>query len=241
MIVGATGRLGSEIAKLLPSALKPTKNDFNILDAYGMEWYLVHKNIDTIINCTGATDTVRCEKEPTYAYDLNVIGVAKLVNLCQRYGIKLVHISTDHIFDGKKGMYKETDKPNPKGHYANSKWIGELYVQTLKKYLLIRTSFMKDFGFDAAFEDKYWSGDWVDRIAPKIVDAIKMNLRGIYHIGTERKSIYDFVKTRYPDIKPISLKDNPRGRCGLKYLRDTSLDITKWKNEWNSYYKSSRG
>jgi dTDP-4-dehydrorhamnose reductase len=230
IITGAKGRLGSELVKHFPHSLTPDKSEFDITNPYQMIMYLMGKKIHTIINCAAMTNTTECERNPRMAYDINSFGVKHLTDICDDYGIRLIHISTDHVFDGEKGDCKETDETNPKGHYAYSKYLGELYANR-HRHLIIRTSFMKDFNYDKAFTDKYWSGMWVDEVAKEITRAVNMYyLKGIYHIAGERKSIYEFVKERYPNIKPIKLKDNPIARCGLPYLKDTSLNTEKWKN-----------
>jgi dTDP-4-dehydrorhamnose reductase len=198
-----------------------------------------------IIHCAAATDTKNCEEEPDDCYRTNSIGTFNLAEYVYgmwkfNFDIKLVYISTDHVFDGERDFayyfgtahanYDEDDIPNPQGHYAKSKLIGEWFTLANPNNLVIRTSFMKDFKLKKAFTDKYWSGLWVEEVAKLIAKAVKMDLKGLYHIAGERKSIYDFVKTKYPKVKPISLKDNPIGRSGLPYLKDTSLDTTKWKN-----------
>ena len=200
------------------------------------------KNI--IIHCAAMTDTKECEEEAYDAYRVNSIGTFYLTDwvnfMREKLGvdIKLVYISTDHVFDGFEGSYGEDDVPNPQGHYAKSKLIGEWFTLANPNNLVIRTSFMKDFKFEKAFTDKYWSGLWVEDAARLIAQAVKLDLKGLYHIAGLRKSIYDFVKTKYPKVEPMFLKDNPIGRSGLYYLKDTSLDCSKWKNELNN--KSSR-
>lgn len=261
MITGASGRLGTELKKHFPKAICPHYTDMDITDRDEVGRYLT-KLLDPtekliIIHCAAVTDTKYCEEEAYDAYRTNTVGTFYLAdwiyNLWKfNLDIKLVYISTDHVFDGEQnfcddcgGMrkprlhYKEDDIPNPQGHYAKSKLIGEWFTLANPDNLVIRTSFMKDFKFKKAFADKYWSGLWVEDAAKLIAKAVKMDLKGLYHIAGKRQSIYDFVKTRYPKVKPMLLKDNPIGRCGLSYLKDTSLDINKWRKKLESHNKST--
>lgn len=193
----------------------------------------VKDKIMTVIHCAALTDTKHCEDDPVDCYLVNSIGTYNLMEYCDCGDvpfIKLVYISTDHVFDGSAGDYKEFDLPNPRGHYATSKYIGERFVLANPNNLVIRTSFMKDFTIPKAFTDKYMSLLWADELAKEIKLAVGMDLKGVYHIAGPRKSIYDFVKQRYPKVGKIELIENPRGRAGLPYMRDTSLDCSKWEH-----------
>jgi dTDP-4-dehydrorhamnose reductase len=163
---------------------------------------------------------------PRKAMETNAWAV---LNMLGSY--KLIQISTDHVFDGLKGMYKETDTPNPQGWYAISKWLGEKFAQLNPSSLVIRTSFMKDFTFKKAFTDKYASLLWVDDAAEMIYKLIDNQRTGIYHVGGQRKCIYDFVSEKYPDVGKITLAENPLCQAGLPYLKDTSMDTTKYYEE----------
>ena len=190
-----------------------------------MKKYINKNCVDLVINCSAMTDTTICEEEPDGCYMIN-----SLPNLVLCYlTAKLVYISTDHVFDGKKGLYTEECFVNPQGVYAKSKVMGEWFTSSKPNNLIIRTSFMENFKLDQAFTDKFGSWLWVEDCAAQISKAVKLNLSGLYHIGGVRKSVYDFVSERY-DVKPTTLSKNPISRCGLPYLVDTSLYIKKWQD-----------
>ena len=65
------------------------------------------------------------EKEHKLATNVNVVGTKILAEICDKINLRLIHISTDSVFDGKKGMYLEDDQPNPINNYARSKFEGE--------------------------------------------------------------------------------------------------------------------
>ena len=142
--------------------------------------------------------------------NINVIGTLNLVSACAKRNIKLVYISTDYVFDGRNGPYEPEDPINPITVYAKSKAAGELCARCYPYSLVIRTSFFDTtFPYDAALVDQYTSKDYVDIIAPKILQAIKDNERGVVHVGSSRRSIYDIAITRKPYVKKISREDIP--------------------------------
>ena len=220
--------MGSKLKYQL-DAFAPTEKEFDITEPARMMKTLEKLRPKTVVHCAAVTDVSFCEKNPMTAYMINSVGTYYLAELCEDLDIKLVYISTDHVFDGEKGMYKETDPPNPQGHYAKSKLMGEHYTLA-NDNLVIRTSFMDSFPFKKAYTDKYFSAEGVGTIASWIAHAVKKDLKGLWHIAGERKSIYDFAKTFKNDVQPMKLKDRPVNAFGLKYLKDTSLDCGRWEN-----------
>ena len=93
-----------------------------------------------IIHTAALTDVDLCELKPGLAKKRNVEATANIANICRNLGIKLVYISTDYVFDGKKGNYTELDKTNPLGVYAQTKLDGEKTIKKLNGHLIIRTS-----------------------------------------------------------------------------------------------------
>ena len=99
-------------------------------------------NFDLIINCIGLSNIERCEKNHELAKKLNITIPNILNNFAKKNKIKLIHISTDHLFNGKRNLYFENDKTNPLNVYAKSKLKSEQDI--LKKNrdaLVIRTNF----------------------------------------------------------------------------------------------------
>ncbi len=95
---------------------------------------------DVVINTAAMTDVDKCELEQEHCWDMNVRSVEYLIKACQDNGSFLIHLSTDFIFDGAAGPYKETDSPNPLSHYAKSKLASEeLFKNTYIKWAVVRT------------------------------------------------------------------------------------------------------
>lgn len=101
-------------------------------------------NPDVIIHAAAWTDVDGCELDPKKAYQINSEGTKNVAGACKAIGATLIYLSTDFVFDGKKkNPYKETDKTNPLGIYADSKLKGELTIKRiLKKYFILRTSWL---------------------------------------------------------------------------------------------------
>lgn len=101
-------------------------------------------NPDVIIHAAAWTDVDGCEFDPKKAYRINGEGTKNVAIACKAIGATLIYLSTDFVFDGKKkNPYKEADKTNPLGIYADSKLKGEAVVKRiLKKYFILRTSWL---------------------------------------------------------------------------------------------------
>lgn len=141
-VTGASGKVGRELIRrgCIPLECDITKSEevFNSIQQSGVE---------LVIHCAAITDVDYCEKKENEkeVIGVNVRGTYNVVNACQILGIKMVYISTDHVFDGKRwfGSYKETDRPNPINMYGFSKWGGEgICNVTDDNVKIVRTSFL---------------------------------------------------------------------------------------------------
>ena len=94
-----------------------------------------------IINTAAMTNVDACESDKEACWDMNVNAVTYLVDACEKKDIHLIHLSTDFVFDGENGPYKETDTPNPLSYYGESKFEAEKIIQNsnLKKWAIART------------------------------------------------------------------------------------------------------
>jgi dTDP-4-dehydrorhamnose reductase len=219
LLTGGSGLLGTELIKLLGKKdciWAPTHKEFDILKAKR-----VSHEINLIVHCAAYTDVARAETSRKTCFDVNVIGTRNLVNT----GIPMIYISTEYVFDGDKGNYKENDIPGPKNFYALTKLLGEFEAHR-STGVIIRTCFKpRPFEHAAACVDQYTSGDYVDVIAKEVALVIKNwhKIPSIIHIGTKRKSVYALArKTR--DVIPITVKT-----IGVQLPRDTSLDVSLWQ------------
>lgn len=223
LLTGGSGTLGKELIRQSEAFkvefIAPSSKECDITD-----YDSVLKNIqsfdgDVVLHSAALTNTKQIEIDVSDAIEVNVIGTINVLKVCKRLNKKMIFISTDYVFDGEKGNYKPTDPINPIGKYSKTKAAAELLVRTYEHSLVIRTSFFGYvFPYSNAFVDVWTSKDYVDIIAPKILEAVKKDLSGIIHIGSKRRSIYDIAKSRKKDVKSCFTKDLP-----YFIPRDTSL------------------
>ena len=217
LLTGGAGLLGRELQRLLP-CYAPPRQLFDVTKNVTLP-----ENVHLIVHCAAYTDVLKAETEREEAYEVNVMGTLNMVEL----GLPIVYISTEYVFDGGRGNYAEEDCPNPRNYYSVTKEIGERVVCKAKRHLIIRTLFKpRPFEHPRALVDQWTTGDYVDVIAPKIADAVKMfeadELNGFIHIGTEKKTTFDLA-SRSRKVDPAYLAEMP-----VMLPRDTSLSTTKW-------------
>ena len=152
-IAGCGGMLGDAFYKSLikKNDLKCTDIDLNedwleFLDIRNLNSYeesVQRFNPDYLFHLGALTSLEECEENKDNAYLTNTISVENATFIANKLNIPLLYISTAGIFDGKKDIYDDWDKPNPLGHYARSKYLGEQFVQRhAKKYVICRAGWM---------------------------------------------------------------------------------------------------
>ena len=227
LCTGGSGLLGKELKKLLQKATFPTSAEFDVTNKRQMEKYIRAHRPSLIIHAAAFTSPPRIDKDPAKAIAVNIIATAYLSALCLQHNIKLIYISTDYVFDGKKGNYKEDGPMFPANKYAWSKLGGECAVRMLDDYLIVRTSFgEKVFPFEKAFVDHYTSRETVDVIAKKIITVLKAGIHGTIHLGHARRSLYTYAKALGGEktIGKMSTAD-----VSFSVPKDTSLNTAKYK------------
>ena len=149
LITGSNGQLGSEIRELASDYenLKCVFNDLpelDICDAEVLNTFIIDQHINAVINCAGYTAVDKAEEDPEIAEQVNAKGVLNLVNALKKVDGKLIHISTDYVFDGNHSQpYKESDLVSPVGVYGETKRAGELAVLNSSiDAIVIRTSWL---------------------------------------------------------------------------------------------------
>lgn len=178
---------------------------------------------DIIVNTSALHNVDYCETHKEEAKKVNTDGVRNLVSTANKIGARIIHISTDFVFDGKKGHYTETDEPAPLSYYALTKLEGEKTVLNAASYAIIRPSVIygwtprettqtksssgKPINFALwcvtklsnneeikAVTDQYTSPTLADNLAEVILELAKSEDNGIYHVsGLSCLNRYDFV------------------------------------------------
>lgn len=148
LVVGAGGRLGRALARAdWPAALSPilaTRADLDALDPAAVDAALDRHRPAVVLNAAAWTDVDGAERDPEAARRLNRDLPAILAPACARSGARLLHISTDYVFDGAADRpYVETDAPNPLGVYGRSKWEGEQAIlAAAPDAVIVRTAWL---------------------------------------------------------------------------------------------------
>lgn len=149
LVTGSEGQLGKCLQKISASYgdisfFFETKNTLDIRQKEALTEVFNRSGFDFCINCAAYTDVERAEKEPVKAFEVNALGVKNLALACLETQTKLVQISTDYVFDGKKSEgYYPSDTPNPINEYGRSKLAGENWIrEILTDFVIVRTSWL---------------------------------------------------------------------------------------------------
>lgn len=203
VVTGKSGLLSNQLKSLDPSITCLSKEEYDITDMSIVD--KLHALQPSIIIHAGAvTDSNIVNTNKTHAINTNIIGTAHIANYCIDTNTRLVYISTDYIYEGTKGNYKETDTILPYNNYAWTKLGGECSVQLVPNHVIIRTSFGNPkFPYDAAWDNLIVSKDYVDVIAPKILKVATSDLTGIVNVGTEPKSMFSYASQRNQISKQV--------------------------------------
>lgn len=249
LVTGASGLLGLNLCLQVASQVDVIgiTNDVSLVNT---PFPVIKKNLaefneienlinrykpDVIFHCAAMANIDQCESNPELAFRVNAELPGELARYSQKMGIKLVHISTDAVFDGHKGNYVETDPPAPLGVYAKSKLEGEnLVTANNPDAIVARVNF---YGFSISgkrslsefflnnlmsqkqmmgFTDVYFSPLLVNDLVDLLIQITNKNLSGIYHtLSCESLSKYQFgcmLAEKFSLdknlIKPVSVQDS---------------------------------
>ena len=228
IVTGGDGRFAKVLKKTKNNLdiVYPNKNQLNILSLQSLNKYIKRYKPKYLIHCAGLSRPMNIhEKNISKSIDLNIIGTANIVKICEQYKIKLIYFSTAYVYEGTKGNYKEDDPILPINNYAWSKLGGECSVKMYKNSLILRIMMCeKPFLHREAFSDvktNFIFHEDVAKIIPKI-----LNKKGILNVGGITQSVYHFAKKYNKDIKKVSARKN----MGKKFPLNISMNISKLKN-----------
>lgn len=225
VITGGSGRFGNFL-KIYSSKYDlffPSKKELDILNEKKIKSYLNKKKPAVVIHLAGLSRPMKIhEKEIRRSIDLNIIGTANITKACSINNIKLIYFSTNYVYPGFKGNYKEKDPLLPVNNYAWSKLGGEASVQLYKNSLILRACMTeKPFVHKKAFANVKTSFIYHEDIA-KILFKL-LNKKGIINIGGKAQLIYNFAKKSNPKVKKIYLTN--KNNHGMPM--DSSLNLSK--------------
>lgn len=210
VVFGASGQLAVELVRELETRRYAvtgfTRGDVDICNRAAVEQSLARIDPQVVFNAAAYNQVDVAENEPQAAFLVNALAVRNLALACRQIDARLVHFSTDYVFDGTaRHPYAEDDPPHPLGAYAVSKLAGEMYAQAyLDKVLVIRTSgvygpgglttargnFVELMLRLAAggkpirvVEDHVASPTFAPALASRTIDLVEREQSGLFHIG----------------------------------------------------------
>ena len=208
IITGGTSRFASVLKKIKTKhkLYYPTKKEFDILNERKIEKYLNKKKVDIVIHLAGLSRPMKIHEEDiTKSINLNIIGTANVTKCCYKNNIKLIYFSTNYVYPGVKGNYREKDPLLPVNYYAWSKLGGETSVHLYKNSLILRICMTeKPFVHKKAFANVQTSFAYHHDIAKKLLKLI--NHKGVINLGGKKMSVYKFAKKDNKNVKKIFLK-----------------------------------
>jgi dTDP-4-dehydrorhamnose reductase len=217
LITGAAGLLGREMkARLGETGWRVVAMPRTALDITSEDDVLRAIEAacpDLLINCAATADVDRCEVDAEWAYAINERGPAILARACRQFGVEIVHVSTDYVFDGsKEGFYTQEDVPQPLSVYGQSKVAGEVAVrEATSRCYVVRTSWLfgvggKNFGSrviqhvrDGApikgVIDQTSIPSYAPDVSARIEEIVTLGVHGLYHVtSTGPATWFEFAR-----------------------------------------------
>ncbi|MBY2275575.1 dTDP-4-dehydrorhamnose reductase [Clostridioides difficile] len=237
LITGSNGQLGKELVNQLEAInqsinqpkyviLATTRSDLDISNQTNVDNFILHNKPDVVVNCAAYTKVDACEDNIEIAYKINALGVRNLAIASEKVNAKLIHISTDYVFNGfYKYPYREDNKTEPNSVYGKSKLMGEKFVEQFShKYFILRTAWLYGNGNNFVktmiklslenkevnvVNDQFGTPTSTVDLAKIIIRIMETEHYGVYHATCEGEcSWYDFAKKIFK-LKNIDIKVNP--------------------------------
>jgi len=219
------GMLATEMIKMTNfSYISRNKDGFDINKIETLT-KLIPKQTSTIINLIANTNTYSDNIKEMF--DTNYRAVKKLVKFCNQRKIKLVHYSTDYVYEKSKPNASENDEIGPTTPYAMSKALSDEYIQEhCNDYLICRGSHKPTpFQYDIAWEDVKGNFDYVNIISKIFYHLIENKAHGLFNIGTPVKTMYELASKTNNSVKPSPSPSH--------FPKDVTMDLSKLNNFLN--------
>ena len=225
LVTGSAGLIGQQIVKDLSKSNQVFSSYNESMPEHGepvrmdlrnhkqISSVFNEKNPDVVIHLGAITDVDLCESENLSATEINAKSTEIIANECSKQNSFLIYLSTDYVFDGSSGMYKETDTTNPNGHYGKSKLDGERSVENFSsEYCIARTS--TPFGLHSkkksfptwiienleqknqinVLTDQITSPTYIPNLSQMLIEIAERKITGILHVsGASKMSRYDMA------------------------------------------------
>lgn len=241
LVVGASGQLGYELSRTAPQSVQLQaldETELNITDQAAVLEEVQNNRPDWIVNAAAYTAVDRAEEQADLAYQVNRDGAANLALAAKESNARLMHISTDFVFDGSKGSpYRVDDEPKPCSVYGASKNAGDEAVRSIlsDKVTIVRTAWvysshgqnfvktmlrlMSERDELGIVADQVGTPTWANGMAQMLWQAIEVGLTGIHHwTDAGVASWYDFAVAIYEEANAIGLLSADQV-CRIKPIR----------------------
>lgn len=246
LLFGGAGQLGYELraraADLEFEVLSPVAAEVDITDRDQVVKVVSSARPDIVVNCAAYTAVDKAEDEVERAFHINRDGAANIADACSRLPTRLIHVSTDYVFDGSLGRpLKEDDQKNPLSVYGRSKWEGEERIREVlgDDALIVRTqalygkkgvnfvyTMLKLFGERDVLkvvDDQFVSPTWAGWLAEVLLDCARIKVGGALHASCEGAvSWFDFAR----EIQRLSLP-HFEGRKVATLERTTAAELKR--------------
>jgi dTDP-4-dehydrorhamnose reductase len=289
IVTGASGMIGSRFVSLLSDDIKLVASvdraeGLDILDPKGLDkllWPVLNENgltsdqkVDAIVHLAAFTDVDGAAEQDGdvngSCYQINVTGTKNIVELAKRHGCRLIHISTDFVFDGSNppaGGYTESDQPNPIEWYGKTKYEAEKLVQMSSiEWCIARTAYpfvawfptkldlvrrrikqMRDGSLPPQFTDHAITPTFVDELAAALMALVRQKAAGVYHlVGSESLTDFEISKT----IKEVfgfeqvevqaSLIEEFNKKTNRPYQKSLVLSNEKFEKQFGKHFSKFR-
>ena len=228
-ICGAKGQIGRAINEVIDKLeykiLDTDIDDLDITDTDEVLRFGEMNRPDVIINCAGLTDLQECEKDLAKAFKTNALGARNLSIVARKVEAKLVHISTDDVFDGKSQKpYTEFDETHPKTAYGKSKLAGERYVKEFTyKHFIIRSTWVYGLG-----------NNFINQLLEKVDQGENLSIAGDqFGSPTSAKELARFIVTHMSDFS----RERPAFSVLDNFIMTMTpvYDFPDWKESLKEY------
>ena len=215
LVTGVKGQLGHDIVNECNNrnieAVGVDVEDMDITDAGKVAEVIKSGNYNAVIHCAAWTAVDKAEDEVELCTKVNVDGTRNIANICKELDIPMMYFSTDYVFDGQgETEWKEYDERHPLNVYGQTKYEGELIVETLPKHFIVRIAWVfgingnnfiktmlrlgKERGAVCVVDDQIGSPTYTYDLSKLVVDMIQTDKYGIYHATNEGLcSWYEFA------------------------------------------------
>jgi len=227
VFTGGTGRFAQEFKNIKTNykVFFPKRNQLNLDDFNSIKKYLKKIKPKYLIHAAALSRPMKVHEENIIkSINTNIIGTANIVKACSEDNIKLIYFSTNYVYPGKKGNYKESDPVLPINNYAISKFGGECSVQMYKNSLILRICMTeKPFIHKQAFSDVEMNFIFHENLAQNLFKLI--DKKGIINVGGKKQTVLKFARKFIKNIEKVSA----RKIFGKNYPLMQSMNVDMYK------------